>query len=172
MSSPAKHSVPDLGCLDIRNASRSLVCHQVPLSLMHWHSLPQAEPFQVPPVAECNFNLAVCTFACPLFGASFACEICPLIDSTCTACSLVACNALCTTVCRCLQATLCSFSLSNNTVYRLSGSRVFTKMLMWCKCTLPTWHCLCPAYQFVFQQFWLVRISFHSCKEQRLNHAE
>ncbi|KAL0052575.1 hypothetical protein WJX82_004127 [Trebouxia sp. C0006] len=46
MSSPAKHSVPDLGCLDIRNASRSLVCHQVPLSLMHWHSLPQAEPFQ------------------------------------------------------------------------------------------------------------------------------
>ncbi|DBA72932.1 TPA: hypothetical protein ACH3X2_009886 [Trebouxia sp. C0005] len=46
LSSPAKHAVPDLGCLDICNASRSLVCHQVPLSLMHWCSLPKAEPFQ------------------------------------------------------------------------------------------------------------------------------
>jgi hypothetical protein len=54
MSSPAKHAVPDLGCVDIRNASRSLVCHQVPLSLMHWHSVPKAEPFQVPPVVGCT----------------------------------------------------------------------------------------------------------------------
>ena len=107
-------------------------------------------PSRWPPVVGCNFNLAVCMCICPLFDASVAFEMCLLIDQTCAACSShIACNARCSTVCRCLQATVCSFSLSHITVYRLSGSSVFAKLLMWCKCTLPTWRYLCPAYQFV-----------------------
>lgn len=100
-------------------------------------------PFRWPPVVGCNLDLAVCTCVCPLFDASFACEICPLIDQTCIACSShVACNARCSTVCRCLEATVCSIPLSSNTVYRLSGSSVCKKLLMWCKCTYQQ----CPVY--------------------------
>ena len=48
LSSPAKHALPDLAGVEIRNASRSLFCHDPLLRLMHWHHLPRAEAFQVP----------------------------------------------------------------------------------------------------------------------------
>ncbi len=47
LASPTKHALPDLAGVDVRNASRSLTCHNPPLHLKHWQPLPSAELFQV-----------------------------------------------------------------------------------------------------------------------------
>ena len=42
----ARHSLPDLANMDVRNASRRLVNHEAPLQLQHWPAVIKAHPFQ------------------------------------------------------------------------------------------------------------------------------